>query len=195
MILYLLITYKKAVVSLNAAPLSIQTRCICTKKAGLHCCCSAFRGSRIAFCSEQATPKPTPICTHAHTPIYGVYRYGYTYPEDIKMLQCVGTVLNLRDSEMPSTKRVMTPYYYVQKATTGVFGQIYYRILVIFFGFPRGDTSHPLNPALDFRLQNYNISLNNARKIIKKSKQPYQFLFISSISNDRFGLKNPPANY
>ena len=32
------------------------------------------------------------------------------------------------------------------------------------FGFPRGDISHPLNPALDFRLQNYNISLNNARK-------------------------------
>ena len=58
---------KKAVVSLNAAPLSIQTRCICTKKAGLHCCCSAFRGSRIAFCSEQATPKPALICTHAHT--------------------------------------------------------------------------------------------------------------------------------
>ena len=33
--------YKKAVVSLTAVPLSIQTRCICTKKAGLHCCCSA----------------------------------------------------------------------------------------------------------------------------------------------------------
>ena len=63
------------------------------------------------------------------------------------------------------------------------------------FGFPRGDISHPLNPALDFRLQNYNISLNNARKIIKKSKQPYQILFISYISNDRFGLKNLPANY
>ena len=27
---------------------------------------------------------------------------------------------------------------------------------------------------LSFALQNYNISLNNARKIIKKSKQPYQ---------------------
>ena len=25
-----------------------------------------------------------------HTPIYGAYGYGYTYPEDIKMLQCVG---------------------------------------------------------------------------------------------------------
>ena len=29
-----------------------------TKKAGLHCCCSANWGSRIAFCSEQATPSP-----------------------------------------------------------------------------------------------------------------------------------------
>ena len=27
---------------------------------------------------------------------------------------------------------------------------------------------------LSFALQNYNISLNNARKIIKKSEQPYQ---------------------
>ena len=29
-----------------------------TKKAGLHCCCSAIRGSGIAFDSEQATPSP-----------------------------------------------------------------------------------------------------------------------------------------
>jgi len=34
------------------------------KKAGLHCCCSASLGSGIAFNSEQATPKPTPICMH-----------------------------------------------------------------------------------------------------------------------------------
>ena len=70
-------------VSLNAAPLF-------NKKAGLHCCCSAIRGSGIAFDSEQATPKPTPICTITHTPTYSVHGYGYTYPEDIKMLQCVG---------------------------------------------------------------------------------------------------------
>ena len=68
------------------------------KKAGLHCCCSALRGSRIAFCLEQATPKPTPICTHARTLIYSVYGYGNTYPEDIKMLQCLETDMNLRDS-------------------------------------------------------------------------------------------------
>ena len=39
-----------------------------TKKAGLHCCCSAIRGPGIAFSPEQATPKPTPICTIMHTP-------------------------------------------------------------------------------------------------------------------------------
>ena len=69
-----------------------------TKKAGLHCCCSAIRGPGIAFSPEQATPKPTPICTITCTPNYGVYGYGYTYPEDIKMLQCVGCYENLRDS-------------------------------------------------------------------------------------------------
>ena len=60
-----------------------------TKKAGLHCCCSAFRGSGIALVSEQATPSPRRY-VQPHTPIYDVHGYEYTYPEDIKMLQCVG---------------------------------------------------------------------------------------------------------
>ena len=51
-----------------------------------------FRISRPWNClsPEQATPKPTPICTLTHTPTYGVHGYVYTYPEDIKMLQCLG---------------------------------------------------------------------------------------------------------
>ena len=64
------------------------------KKAGLHCCCSASQGSRIAYYSEQATPKPTPICTTEYTNIWYIGCI-YTYPEDIKMLQCLGTMLEL----------------------------------------------------------------------------------------------------
>ena len=72
-----------------------------TKKAGLHYCCSAIRGPGIAFSPEQATPKPTPICTHTYTPIYDVYGYGDTYPEDIKMLQCLGVyrIFQVPDSQ------------------------------------------------------------------------------------------------
>ena len=33
------------------------------------------------------------ICTNTHMPNYSMYGYGYTYPEDIKMLQCVGIML------------------------------------------------------------------------------------------------------
>ena len=40
--------YKKAVVSLNAAPLSIQTRCICTKKSGT--ALLLFRYLRLSLC-------------------------------------------------------------------------------------------------------------------------------------------------
>ena len=51
-----------------------------------------FRISRPWNClsPEQATPKPTPICTNTHMPNYSMHGYGYTYPEDIKMLQCLG---------------------------------------------------------------------------------------------------------
>ena len=84
---------------------SIPAFCISTKKRDLHCCCSASLGSGIALNSEQATPKPTPICTITHTPIYSVHGYGYTHPEDIKMLHCVG-VKNFPDSEKPNTKRL-----------------------------------------------------------------------------------------
>ena len=134
------------------------------KKAGLHCCCSAIRGSRIAFVSEQATPKSTLICTHAHTPIYSVYGYGYTYPEDIKMLQCVGyyvEICEISNSQAQSADDALL--LCPESHDWGLLSNL----LPKFgdnFGFPRGDISHPLNPALDFRLQNYNISLNNARK-------------------------------
>ena len=64
-----------------------------TQKSGTALLLFRFTGSGIAIVSEQATPKPTPICTITHTPIYGVHGYGYTYPEDIKMLQCLGTIL------------------------------------------------------------------------------------------------------
>ena len=54
------------------------------KKAGLHCCCSAFRGPGIAFNSEQATPKPTPICTYMHTPQTSVYNKDIHIPRTSK---------------------------------------------------------------------------------------------------------------
>ena len=50
-----------------------------------------LRYLRLWYCLNirTATPKPTPICTYARVPIINRYeRYGYTYPEDIKMLQC-----------------------------------------------------------------------------------------------------------
>lgn len=34
------------------------------KKAGLHCCCSAIRGSSMTFNPEQTTLKPTLICIY-----------------------------------------------------------------------------------------------------------------------------------
>jgi hypothetical protein len=47
----------------------------------------------LPYNSEQATPKPTPICTNTHMPSYSMYGYRYTYPEDIKMLQCDGVII------------------------------------------------------------------------------------------------------
>ena len=56
----------------------------------------------LPYNSEQATPKPTPICTNTHMPNYSMYGYGYTYPEDIKMLQCVGVIIE--SCEVPSSQ-------------------------------------------------------------------------------------------
>ena len=61
------------------------------KKSGTALLLFRFTGSGIAFVLEQATPKPTPICTITHTPIYGVHGYGYTYPEDIKCRNVLST--------------------------------------------------------------------------------------------------------
>ena len=47
----------------------------------------------LPYNSEQATPKPTPICTNTYTHHDSVHGYRYTYPEDIKMLQCVGVII------------------------------------------------------------------------------------------------------
>ena len=63
----------------------------CILKSGTALLLFRLTGSGIAIGSEQATPKPTPICTNTHMPNYSMYEYEYTYPEDIKMLQCLGT--------------------------------------------------------------------------------------------------------
>ena len=62
-----------------------------TKKAGLHCCCSAFRGSGIAFVSEQATPKPTPICTHTRAPSWHVWWLRIHIPRTSKCCNVLDT--------------------------------------------------------------------------------------------------------
>ena len=109
-----ILNYTQKAVTCYRSPL-LQIYLLHTKKAGLHCCCSASQGSRIAYCSEQATPKPTPICTITHTPIYGVHGYGYTYPEDIKMLQCLGTILEFARFWEAKHKRI---WRLIMSATT-----------------------------------------------------------------------------
>ena len=98
------------------------SRLMVYKKAGLHCCCSASLGSGIAFNSEQATPKPTPICTYTRALLARAIIKD-TYPEDIKMLLCVGAIEFSRFREAKHKARwtphktsfigdpVLTPYY------------------------------------------------------------------------------------
>ena len=51
-----------------------------------------FRLTRLSHCLlfRTSNTESTPICTITHTPSYSMYGYGYTHPEDIKMLQCLG---------------------------------------------------------------------------------------------------------
>ena len=75
------------------------------KKAGLHCCCSAFRGSGIALVSEQATPSPRRY-VQPHTPIYDVARIRIYISRGHQNAAMCWILMNLPDSEMPSTKRI-----------------------------------------------------------------------------------------
>ena len=52
---------------MHTLSLGLQLRRSCliyNKKAGLHYCCSAIRGSSMTFNPEQTTLKPTPICIY-----------------------------------------------------------------------------------------------------------------------------------
>ena len=71
-----------------SAPLPYKRKAY-VQKSGTALLLFRFTGSGIAIVSEQATLKPTPICTHTRAPIARAIIKD-TYPEDIKMLQCVG---------------------------------------------------------------------------------------------------------
>ena len=65
------------------------------KKAGQLCCCSANRGSRIAYLSEQATLSPT-LYAYVHAQACIIYTY-HEHPCRNVLDKC----LNLRDSYSP----------------------------------------------------------------------------------------------
>ena len=72
--------------------LTVFRFCTYTKKAGLHCCCSALQALELPFHLNKQHRSPRRyVRTHTHP--YGAYGDGYTYPEDIKMLQCLGMIL------------------------------------------------------------------------------------------------------
>ena len=70
-----------------------------------------FRYMRLSHCPLFRTSN-----TEAHADMYArahlsikVYGYGYTYPEDIKMLQCVGIMLEFARFHVAKHKALMTP--------------------------------------------------------------------------------------
>ena len=111
---------------------------------------SALRGSGIALYSEQATPKSTPNM-YAHACTYKYTRHKIYISWGHQLLQCLGIKIEFTRFRKAKNKALRTPFRhkgkvarfdaYIQnvlKAATGVFFKQ--------VGFPRGDTSHPLNP-------------------------------------------------
>ena len=75
-----------------------------------------FRYMRLSHCPLFRTSN-----TEAHADMYArahlsikVYGYGYTYPEDIKMLQCVGIMLEFARFHVAKHKALMTPLLCLQ---------------------------------------------------------------------------------
>ena len=114
-----ILNYTQKAVTCYRSPL-LQIYLLHTKKAGLHCCCSASQGSRIAYHSEQATPKPTPICTHAHTlALFRCTDIDIHIPRTSKCCNVLDTYEFTRFVK-PSTKRVMTPLLCLQSRGAAV---------------------------------------------------------------------------
>ena len=85
------------------------------------------------------------------------------------MLQCLGIKIEFTRFRKAKNKALRTPFRYKGKVARfdAYYNKMSKAVIGVFvkqFGFPRGDTSHPQPPTLDFRLQNYNIFCINARK-------------------------------
>ena len=93
----------------------------CTyKKSGTALLLFRFTGSGIAIVSEQATPKPTPICTHTHP--HALFRctdIDIHIPRTSKCCNVLDTYEFTRFVK-PSTKRVMTPLLCLQSRGAAV---------------------------------------------------------------------------
>ena len=81
-----------------------------TKKSGT--ALLLFRYMRLSHCllfRTSNTEAHADMYAHAHL-FYKVYGYGYTYPEDIKMLQCVGIILEFARFHVAKHKARWKPH-------------------------------------------------------------------------------------